>query len=192
MPNFIAQTEAQITSDLATYGYVHTETTNGITPLVMYFTDSLGSILKLSVDTSIPLSTAMVYTNNVTNCHREQVAVLASSVVTDLASLDALLIAVYPVVDPMVIKVEELASVEEREVLVPTGTTYYTVTEFTDDDLIVYNVGGVQSPYRDRTLSWVPVTLVGPSWFLNNDLTVQVNTADVFNIALGNYIVVKP
>jgi hypothetical protein len=70
--------------------------------------------------------------------------------------------------------------------------TYYTATKFKDADLNTYNVSENPSPYRNRDVIWVPVTLVGPDWVLTNNNSVIVNTADVFNISLGNYVLLKP
>lgn len=190
MANFNTQEEAVTIDELATYGYTHLETSSPDEPLLMYFADDFGAILKLSVDTT---SHATVYINDIDKTYREQIEVLAESVVTDLQSLDDLLIPVYSTVDSVLIKVENLTSIsEDREVLTPTITTYYTATEFTDSAGGIYNVSEEPSPYRDTPVTWVPITFLDPNWVLTYNTSVIVNTTKKVTNAYGDFIVLKP
>lgn len=189
MPNFNTQTEAQINNDLAQYGYDWLETENPSSPLIMYFRDNFNTILKLTVDTT---SYAHVYTYNDEKYWREQSDILASSVVTDLASLDALLIPQYVNVDTNILNVEYLTEISNREVLTPVGSTYYTSNIFQDAALASYNVSENPSPYRNITLGWVPISLVGPNWVLTYNNSVIVNTADKITTIYGDHVIVKP
>ena len=120
MPNFNTQTEAQISSDLATYGYDWLETESISSPLIMYFRDNFNTILKLTVDTT---SYAHVYTFVDSKYWREQSDILATTVVTDLASLDTFLIPEYVAVDTNILNIEYLTETSNREVLTPSGGT---------------------------------------------------------------------
>ena len=117
MPNFNTQTEAQINNDLAQYGYDWLETESIVSPLIMYFKDNFNTILKLTVDIT---SYAHVYTYVDSKYWREQSDILASAVVTDLASLDTLLIPEYVAVDTNILNIEYLTEISNREVLTPT------------------------------------------------------------------------
>lgn len=189
MPNFNTQTEAQINNDLAPYGYDWLETESISSPLIMYFKDNFNTILKLTVDT---ISYAHVYTYVDTKYWREQSDILATAVVTDLASLDALLIPEYVAVDTNIINIEYLTEVSDREVLTPSGSTYYNSSIFQDAAFASYNISAKQSSYRDITVSWVPISLVGPNWVLTYNNSVIVNTADKITTLYGDHIIVKP
>jgi len=187
MPNFNTQTEEQIINDLTEYGYtwVETKTTS---PLVMYFKDTYNTVLKLTVDTT---SYAHVYTYVDGKDWREQVDVLGSAPVTDLASLDTLLLVEYVVIDTNILNEAYLTEISNVTTLTPTATAYYTSTIFQDSIGTSYKVSENPSPYRSTIVSWVPITLVGPNWVLTYNNSVIVSTADKVTVSYGNYIVVK-
>lgn len=191
MADFNTQTEEQIINELIPYGYTHLETTNDSSPLVMYFEDALNGVLKLIVDTT---SQVQVYGYYPETCWREQPEVLSLSEVSDLASLDALLIPAYTYIDPMIIRTENLTEIDDRTVLVPVGPAYYSSTEFQEPltPFTVHLVSELPSPYRERDLIWVPVTFLDPEWALEYNNSVIVNTADVVSNAYGDFIVVLP
>lgn len=189
MPNFNTQTEAQINNDLAQYGYDWLETESIGSPLIMYFRDNFNTILKLTVDTT---SYAHVYTFVEDKYWREQSDILATAVVTDLASLDTLLIPEYVAVDTNILNIEYLTEISNREVLTPSGGSYYTSSVFQDATLVSYNISENPSSYRDITVSWVPISLVGPNWVLTYNNSIIVNTADKITTTYGDHVIVKP
>jgi len=190
MADFNIQTEEATINELEEYGYTHLETI-GVSPVIMYFNDALNSILKLSIDV---VSEATVYGYYPDECHREQEEALSSTVVTDLISLDAVLIPVYTFIDPVLIKEEALTDIVNRTVLVPGGAPYFTTFIFTEPltPFTMHNVGEDPSPYRERDLIWVPVTFLGPAWALVHNTSVIVNTVDVVTNALGDFVVCLP
>jgi len=191
MADFNTLTEEQIKIELATYGYTWKETTNDSSPLIMFFDDVNGGVLKLTVDT---ISQAQIYGYTPATPWRDQPEALATSTVTDTASLDALLIPVYTNIDPTSIKIEYLTEISNRVVLVPDVVTYYTSTQFLEPTVAAtpHVVSEFPSPYRERDLIWVPITFNSPNWELTYNSSVIVNTADKVTNAYGDFIVVLP
>jgi len=190
MANFNAQPTSTTIIELAEYGYTHLETI-GTAPVTIYFEDTNKGVLKLIVDVT---SQAATYNYRLDACWRTQEEVLVLSAVTDLASLDALLIPIYSITDPTLIKIEALTAISNRTVLVPGLAPYYTALFFTEPvtTFITHLVSEEPSPYRNRDLIWVPVTFNMGNWELTHNSAVIVNTSDVVNATLGDYIVVLP
>jgi hypothetical protein len=191
MPNFNTQTESQIKADLFNYGYTWVETSSVASPLIMYFTETsnFDTILKLTVDAT---SYAYIYTYVDGKHWREQSDILASVVVTDLASLDTLLLPEYVAVDTNILDIEYLTEISNVDVLTPTVSTYYNSVIFEDSLSLQYKISVDPSPYRSITLNWVPITLVGPNWVLTYNNSVIVNTADKITTIYGDHVIVKP
>ena len=190
MANFNAQPTSTTIIELTEYGYTHLETI-GTAPVTIYFEDTNKGVLKLIVDVT---SQAATYNYQLDTCWRTQEEVLVLSAVTDLASLDALLIPAYGITDPTLIKIEALTDISNRIVLIPTGAPYYTTTIFNEpiSPFTAHFVSEQPSPYRNRDLIWVPVTFNGATWELTHNSAIIVNTSYVVNNALGDYIIVLP
>jgi hypothetical protein len=187
MANFNTLSEEQIKSDLLTYGYTWLATTP-VSPMTMYFEDYTDTVLKLIVDTT---STATVYTSDSINCYIDQTIVLPVTEVTDLQSLDDLLIPLYTDIDPVLIKSERIVSLDDVEILTPTVSTYYTSILYEDSIAATYKISELPSPYRYKEVYWVPVTFLDPEWVLTDNNSVIVDTADVVTNAYGDFIVIK-
>lgn len=187
MANFNTLSEAQIKSELLTYGFEWIASPM-LSPLTMYFKDYLGTILKLEIDTSTLIS---YYTANESSYYINQEVIISPTAAADLVALDTLMEPVFGYVDPLVLREERITSITGLDILTPTVSTYFSSTVFEDSLAATYYISEIQSPYRYKEVYWVPVTLIEGTWRLTDNTVVVVNTADKVTNAYGDFIVVK-
>jgi hypothetical protein len=187
MANFNTLSEAQIKTELLTYGFEWIASPV-LTPLTMYFKDYLGTILKLEIDTTTLMS---YYTANESSYFVNQEVIISPTAAADLIALDTLMEPVFANVDPVIIKTERITSLTGLDILTPTVSTYFSSTVFQDSLAATYYISEIQSPYRYKEVYWVPVTLIESNWVLADNAAVIVNTADKVTNAYGDFIVVK-
>lgn len=184
MANFNTLTSVNIQSLLADYGFTYIDSFLGS----MYFNNDDRVILKLTVGTTNSIE---AYTTWDDSHWKSHVTVLSSTTVIDLNSLDQLLIPQYPFVDPVLFKSESLLNLKDCDILTNDNRTYFQSDIFLDAMGNEYKVSSKPSPYRNRNVIWVPVTLVNTDWVLENNNLITVPTSKVIqDVTYGDFIIV--
>tara|TARA_R100000951_G_scaffold95918_1_gene85080 strand:- start:2203 stop:2769 length:567 start_codon:yes stop_codon:yes gene_type:complete len=184
MANLNTLTTVDIRSLLLDYGFDYIDFHQGS----LYFENDDRVVLKLTIGTT---NYAEAYYTWDTTHWKSHVEVLPQSVVTDLNSLDQLLIPQYSNIDPVIFKSASLLNFKDYEILTYDSRNYFQSDIFLDSNNDEFKVSNKPSPYRNRDVLWVPVVLINTDWVLenNNSIIVPANQV-VQDVTHGDFVIV--
>ena len=183
MADFNTLSHSQILAELTDYGFTHIDDYNGS----KYFQDQFNTILRLTIGTT---TYAHVYSTIDETHWKHHHTLLSSATITDLNSLDILLVPQYSYVDPLLLNSNSLLNLNNHTVLTDDNRTYYQSDIFLDPTGIEYKVSTKPSPYRNRNVIWIPVVQINSNWVLEYNNSVQVNSNQVVSdVTYGDYII---